>query len=56
MGNVVMCKVVTTYASLTGWVAVFEGRAVNRVWSLAQGLLHVLELYTVLLALKHFLI
>lgn len=47
----------TTDASLTGWGATFEGRAVNGIWpsELTHAHINYLELMAVFLALKHFL-
>ena len=56
LGGVASRVVMTTDASLTGWGAVLEGRAVNGVWpsELAQAHINYLELLAVFLALKHF--
>jgi len=50
-------KVVSMNASLSGWGAVQERRAVNGFWSLDLRHTHrnYLELFTVFLALRHFL-
>ncbi|KAI5103666.1 hypothetical protein C0J45_7247 [Silurus meridionalis] len=57
LGAIMLRKVVTTDASLTGWGATQEGRSVNGVWpnSLHSAQINYLELLTVLKALKHFL-
>ena len=57
MGTVLARKVITTDASLAGWGATHEGRAVNGLWNSQTRLLHIncLELLAVSLALKHFL-
>lgn len=57
LGAIMMRKVVTTDASLTGWGATQEGRIVNGVWSHTLHSAHInyLELLTVWKALKHFL-
>ncbi len=57
LGAVVMRKTVTMDASLTGWGAVFEGRAVNGTWPprLRHAHINYLELLAIFLALKHFL-
>ncbi|XP_047664226.1 uncharacterized protein LOC113648047 [Tachysurus fulvidraco] len=56
-GAIMMRKVVTTDASLTGWGATQEGRSVNGVWPISLRSAHInyLELLTVLKALKYFL-
>ena len=57
MGIVTRRVVVTTDASTKGWGAVCEGRDVNGLWSVTEAASHinVLELRTVVLALRHFL-
>src|SRR4029434_208590 len=57
MGIVSRRVVVTTDASTKGWGAVCEGRGVNGLWSVTEAASHinVLELRTVVLALRHFL-
>src|SRR4029434_1969061 len=57
MGLVTHRVVVTTDASTKGWGAVCEGEYVNGLWSVAEAVAHinVLELRTVVLALRHFL-
>nr|XP_055040043.1 uncharacterized protein LOC129427314 [Misgurnus anguillicaudatus] len=56
LGTVSQRKVVTTDASLWGWGAVYEGRAINGKWpdTLQSAHINFLELLTVYLALKHF--
>lgn len=58
LGSVTRRITVTTDASSTGWGALCQGWAVNGRWSASQAKLHinVLELLTVLLALRHFLV
>ena len=57
MGIVSRRVVVTTDASTKGGGAVCEGRGVNGLWSATEAASHVnvLELRTVVLALRHFL-
>ncbi|GAA6095931.1 uncharacterized protein LOC125138511, partial [Tachysurus ichikawai] len=57
LGAIMLRKVVTTDASLTGWGATQEGRIVNGVWPVSLHSAHInyLELLTVLKALRHFL-
>ncbi|KAL0200730.1 hypothetical protein M9458_003917, partial [Cirrhinus mrigala] len=57
LGAIMMRKVVTTDASLTGWGATQEGRTVNGVWpnTLHSAHINYLELFTVWKALNHFL-
>ncbi|XP_073692680.1 uncharacterized protein [Garra rufa] len=57
LGAIMMRKVVTTDASLTGWGATQEGRTVNGVWpnTLHSAHINYLELLTVWKALNHFL-
>ena len=57
MGTVTSRKVISTDASLTGWGATHEGRAVGGTWdcSLRNAHINYLELMAVFLALKHFL-
>lgn len=57
LGNVPRRVTVTTDASTTGWDAICNGMAVNGRWSPMQSKVHinVLELFPVMLALRHFL-
>lgn len=57
LGTVMMRKVVTTDASLTGWGATQEGRTVNGLWPsrLRSAHINYLELMAVWKALNHFL-
>lgn len=57
LGAVTARKVVTTDASLTGWGATHEGRAVSGSWDSRQRGAHInwLELLAAFLALRHFL-
>lgn len=57
LGTVMLRKVVTTDASLTGWGATQEGRTVNGVWpnTLRSAHINYLELMTIWKALNHFL-
>ncbi|XP_051994281.1 uncharacterized protein LOC127652201 [Xyrauchen texanus] len=57
LGAVMLRKVVTTDASLTGWGATQEGRTVNGSWpsELRSAHINYLELMTVWKALNHFL-
>ncbi|XP_047660031.1 uncharacterized protein LOC113647231 [Tachysurus fulvidraco] len=56
LGAIMMRKVVTIDASLTGWGATQEGRSVNSVWPISLRSAHInyLELLTVWKALMHF--
>ncbi|KAL6471402.1 hypothetical protein MHYP_G00200520 [Metynnis hypsauchen] len=57
MGTILVRKVVTSDASLSGWGATHEGRSVNGVWDphLRSAHINYLELLAVFLALKLFL-
>ena len=57
LGSIEHRVTVTTDASTRGWGTICRGMAVNGLWSASQAKLHinVLELLTVLLALRHFL-